>query len=314
MPLMKMLVITFISASGGVGKTMLAINTAAHLAIDGHKVLFIDFDPSATATRILLGRSIEDYNLQTLMKNMIRQRKGKRMDQINIDNYIKIHRIPKTPSHEIRVLPGGNIYEISTDIKNLPEWGRLLRDIVDLIMNTYNYEPTIVIDSPNWVYEFFEMTMYLGGYYIAVTRPGGHEISKFTEFLKSISDIIRGSANTKPEEIITYVVNQYRSNMKPREITEKWGEIKAAIGKGLPNIMPLVNEDAIDCYYGKEKTPFVGFKMRDELSIDNYMTNGPLLIREGRRKDCDERYMPIKQFNAYYSTLKNFLKISVTTE
>ncbi len=71
-----MFTIAFISASGGAGKTTLAINTAASLAIDGRKVLFIDFDPSAMATRVLLGRTFDECNLKTLMKKLVDYSRG----------------------------------------------------------------------------------------------------------------------------------------------------------------------------------------------------------------------------------------------
>lgn len=59
-----MKVITFLNEKGGVGKTPLAIHTAAGLAIMGNRVIFIDGDPQGTATnRFYVGKAPGLYGL-----------------------------------------------------------------------------------------------------------------------------------------------------------------------------------------------------------------------------------------------------------
>ena len=303
-----MFTIAFISASGGAGKTTLAINTAASLTIDGHKVLFVDFDPSAMATRVLLGRTFDDCNLKTLMKKLVDYSKGYLRNMPTISECLHQHKIPGNNA-AFHVLPGGNLDEISNDIKNVPNWGSLLKVLIDRIMEEMNYDfDVIILDSPNWVYQFFEMTFSLAPLYVAITRPGVQEIAKFLDFLRQIVDMLYNQkvfipSNRKYDSLISYVVNQYRSNMKAQEVIKAWHEVKELVSKAFPHIRPLTN-DKLDKYYGKEKTEFVGFKHVDDISLDSYVEEGPLYARKYKDED---KMKPIKQFKAYYESLIRFI-------
>ena len=214
-----MFTIAFISASGGAGKTTLAINTAASLAIDGKKVLFVDLDPSAMATRVLLKRTYDDCNLKTLMRELVIYKKGYSRREPTISQCLHRHMVPPNDNAVFHVLPGGNLDEISNDIKNVPQWGLLLKELIDKLMDETNYEfDVIILDSPNWVYQFFDMTFPLASLYVAITRPGIQEVRKFVDFLEIVVNMLQGQnvhipVNKDYESLIAYVVNQYRSDL-----------------------------------------------------------------------------------------------------
>ncbi|ADN50737.1 ParA family protein [Vulcanisaeta distributa] len=303
-----MFTIAFISASGGAGKTTLAVNTAASLAIDGRKVLFIDFDPSAMATRVLLGRTFDECNLKTLMKKLTDYKKGYLKSMPTVNECLHQHVIPGNNA-AFYVLPGGNLDEISSDIKNVPDWGLLLRSLIDKLMEEVGYDfDVIILDSPNWVYQFFEMTFPLAPLYVAITRPGLQEINKFVDFLRRIMNMLYNQKifiprNKNYESLISYVVNQYRSNMRTQEIMKAWHEVNEIMSREFPNVRPLVTNDMPDKYYGDEDTEFVGFRYLDEISLDSYVESGPLYVRKRTSKSAK----PIKQFEAYYKLLKQFV-------
>ncbi|WP_229709739.1 hypothetical protein [Vulcanisaeta souniana] len=171
----------------------------------------------------------------------------------------------------------------------------------------YDFD-VIILDSPNWVYQFFEMTFPLAPLYVAITRPGLQEINKFVDFLRRIMNMLYNQKifiprNKNYESLISYVVNQYRSNMRTQEIMKAWHEVNEIMSKEFPNVRPLVTNDMPDKYYGDEDTEFVGFRYLDEISLDSYVESGPLYVRKRTSKSTK----PIKQFEAYYKLLKQFV-------
>ncbi|WP_243665396.1 ParA family protein [Vulcanisaeta sp. JCM 16159] len=87
------------------------------------------------------------------MKRLVEYRRGYLKSMPVINECLRQHVIPGNNA-AFYVLPGGNLDEISSDIKNVPDWGLLLRSLIDKLMEEIGYDfDVIILDSPNWVYQ-----------------------------------------------------------------------------------------------------------------------------------------------------------------
>jgi cellulose biosynthesis protein BcsQ len=67
------MIISFLNQKGGVGKTTLAVNVAACLALTGHRVLLVDADKQGSATTWASLREDSDFQVISLAReNMAR--------------------------------------------------------------------------------------------------------------------------------------------------------------------------------------------------------------------------------------------------
>ena len=130
-------VITITNRKGGVGKTATVVNTGAGLAINGHKVLLIDLDPSqANLTMSLIGRIPND---------------GPGIIRGLLDDTVTIEDITyETPTTNLYIIPSektidGKDADVEMALKD--EIGRenFLKDLLDCdFIKTFDY---VLIDN-----------------------------------------------------------------------------------------------------------------------------------------------------------------------
>lgn len=124
-------VISFSNQKGGVGKTTTAINMAAYVALNGRKVLLIDFDPQGNATS---GYGIEKNQLNLSCYDFL-------MGECQAQQVI----LP-TMIDGLSILPCNiNLAAAEADLVSVPQRETALRRAIAPIRDNYDY---IFIDCP----------------------------------------------------------------------------------------------------------------------------------------------------------------------
>jgi ATPases involved in chromosome partitioning len=283
-------VVSFVSASGGVGKTTFSVLTAGALAIHGKRVLLLDLDPSASASLWLGVATSRQCDIKDLVKGLVDFMLGRVRSRPDVGKCIERHRVNGTIV-AFDVVPGGNLDDIAGEIRSVPRWDLLLVKLLEPVLEQYDY---VVVDSPNWVYPFFPMTVPLSSYYVVLSRPDAAEIEKTKVFVERVVALMRNQFEiSSPDMYIVVVLNQMRYNQF-EQIEEAWRRASEALKGSFPNIVVAKCEEKYR-YYGSKESEFYGFKLRTDLGIEAYRERGHILVR----REDEVR----KQFEAFYKFL-----------
>jgi len=295
-----MQVISFISASGGVGKTLFSILTAGALALS-KRVLLVDFDPSAASTLYLLQDYVEDCNLKTLIKDIVDVYRGASdRRRVFVEDCLRTHKVAGAPSKSFQILPGGNLEDVKSDVFSVAKWHSLLSEALEPVVGQFDY---VIVDAPNWVYPLFPMTIQMSSYYVVLTRPWPSEVKRTMKFLERVTRMMKNAFRIdQPELYAVVVLNQFRSNMKGDEVRQTAEKAIKSLRAEFPQLR-IVTSEIEDQYYGENKSQFWGFKYVDRLSVDQYLTSGHPLFAGGE-KDKKAKI----QFERYIQYLESFLK------
>ena len=124
-------IIAFANQKGGVGKTTSAINVASEIALEGKKVLIVDFDPQGNATS---GVGIRKKNGTPTIYDVI-------VGKINVKNAIV-----KTEFKNLSVIPSNMpLAAAEIELSEMENRAFKLKNALDSIKDEYDY---IVIDCP----------------------------------------------------------------------------------------------------------------------------------------------------------------------
>ncbi|AFA39604.1 ATPases involved in chromosome partitioning [Pyrobaculum oguniense TE7] len=299
--------ISFVSASGGAGKTLFSILTAGALAIRGKKVLLIDMDPSASATLYLLDKYVEDCNLQTLLKNLVDYKLGRAARRADVNDCLARHRVAGAEASSFDLLPGGNLSDIQSEVFQVSGWNRLMADLVAPIESGYDY---VIVDSPNWLFPLFPMTVSLSSLYVVMTRPGKSEIEKTKVFLQRVFAIMdRQFGIAQPQIYALVVLNQIRQNAQPDEVEREGKAAYDGLSREFPGIKFAYSDKKAKYYGEKKESAFWGFKYYEDLRLDSYKQNGHVLASSKVREE-----KPKLQFRAYLELFTKFVEETAVYE
>lgn len=241
----------FCNNKGGVGKTLLAFNTAVYFAKQGYKVALIDLDPQCNLSRLCIGENFEEEDLLSdNKKNIYDVIKGVVEGGSDIDSSIKLE---KTKYENLFILPGSSdltyFESILSNAYNLATGGQPLgyfqTSSIDRFLTSKEIDDgfdIFVIDTGPSL-GLLNQIIFLGvDYFVVPMMPsvfslqGIQKISRAFDSWKqnwqltAVALAKRPSSKIKSKDILSgkslfigYVINSYNQySKKPIQEHKKW--------------------------------------------------------------------------------------------
>lgn len=177
-------IIAIINQKGGVGKTTTTINLAAGLALEGKKVLIIDFDPQAHAT---IGLGVDPADYKTAISDVLLRKKGIKDAILET----KVKNLYLLPSH---------IHLDRVEQQLTPELFRetflhkAMRVIPEYDFIFIDCRPTLGVLTIN--------ALYASGLVIVPCEVGRYALEGLSDLLDTVDQVKNGETNNKQIRIL----------------------------------------------------------------------------------------------------------------
>ncbi len=196
------IVIGFMSAPGGVGKTVLSLLTGWFLRRRGHRVLLIDLDPSISLALYLVRNEYELVDLERRGKTItvLIQKVVKKGERVDLRDYIVSRKFPSSNDPEIDALiPDINL---TTEIDTLWYGAKARREMMlrrllegAEIIDEYDY---VVVDTiPFFDKKYAIMLMYAADFCVIPLRPTIIDVYRTDNMLSQLPSL----CDMKTEEV-----------------------------------------------------------------------------------------------------------------
>jgi len=209
-------VVSFVSASGGVGKTTLAIFLAKWLVekrlVSPLKLLILDLDPTAGLSLSLMDEDEYDNSLTkgSTLVNLYRDYNKGLMTR-KISDYVTP---VKHEGVELNILPPGeDLEQIVEELWNTGRPGPEFRELLEK-SGAYNFYDFIIIDSaPFFDVRYTVLSIYAATRYVIVLRPSIVDSRRTTRMLRRLMKYAKDFGLSTPDYMARFlgVINLAKS-------------------------------------------------------------------------------------------------------
>lgn len=193
-------IVSFYNAKGGVGKTTTAVNVSAAWARNGLRVLLVDLDGQASATRAagvnLPENAVTIYESLTtgVLPSIFSGASG-------------VHLVPSSDF----------MYSLDRDLSAVPDGGKRLQKLLDYYRTYYDY---IVCDCPPAMGIASSSALYASDYIILVCNMSLMTVSTMVDIKKLIEQSFCASGKRKVIGLVWTMNRNTTENRKVKELIE----------------------------------------------------------------------------------------------
>ncbi len=216
-----MQVLAFLSASGGVGKTTMALHIAHKFLEEGRRVLLVDLDPSVGLSSALLGESetaeMEDKG-RTIGDALLRYVKG---DRVDLSDYLVEARLGGL---RVDAIPGGD--SLSDAMGRI--WYSGDRPSPELTLRRFleaagasRWDVVIVDTLPFYERRYTLTAVYTADKIVVVTHPYGPEPLRVKRMYGKLAEVVSAGVDLKAKVLINKVDVRTKEGKEAYKIVER---------------------------------------------------------------------------------------------